>query len=163
MLCYAMLCYAMLCYAMLCYAMLCYAMLCHVMLCYVMLCYVMLCCVMLCYVMLSHVFRRIQMDSAKALKALMSGDHRRQSITASKKRRPSVYLERRGSIRRDSKLPLLGSINKELEAESVTEQKADDAFVTDQQNSADMIEQEAATALVSFLLSHFRPFFKIRL
>ena len=53
----------------------------------------------------------------------MATDHRRQSIiAASKKRRPSIHLERRGTIRRDSKLPLLDTISKELQADSVTKQ-----------------------------------------
>lgn len=38
----------------------------------------------------------------------MSSDHRRQSLQlASKKRRSSIQLERRGTIRRDSRIPLL--------------------------------------------------------
>ncbi len=41
----------------------------------------------------------------------MSSDHRRQSILASKKRRPSIQLERRGTIhRRDSKVPLIDTL-----------------------------------------------------
>ena len=39
----------------------------------------------------------------------MSSDHRRLSIMASKKRRPSILLERRGTIRRDSKVHLFGT------------------------------------------------------
>ena len=39
----------------------------------------------------------------------MSSDHRRQSILVSKKRRPSIQLERRGTIRRDSKVPLIST------------------------------------------------------
>lgn len=130
---------------------------------------------------LLHVFL-IQLDRAKAVKALMSADHRRQSITASKKRRPSIHLERRGTIRRDSKLPLLDtsdglfgrkredSISKEVEAESVigsissraggnepalkspnaepesvTEQKDEDAIVTNQPNTPVTTENTAVT------------------
>ena len=118
----------------------------------------------------------------------MSADHRRQSITASKKRRPSIHLERRGTIRRDSKLPLLDtsdglfgrkredSISKEVEAESVigsissraggnepalkspnaepksvTEQKDEDAIVTNQPNTAVTTEQGPPTARVNNL------------
>lgn len=54
------------------------------------------------------VFRFSQTDKTKALKALMSSDHRRQSLPlASKRRRSSLQLERRGTIRRDSRIPLL--------------------------------------------------------
>lgn len=73
----------------------------------------------------------------------MSSDHRRQSILASKKRRPSIQLERRGTIRRDSKVPLIDTLtdgmfgrgrgdsisaeadNAHPEATSLTEQKED--------------------------------------
>ena len=52
-------------------------------------------------------FRFSQIDKTKALKALMSSDHRRQSLTlASKRRRSSLMLERRGTIRVDSRGPL---------------------------------------------------------
>ena len=95
----------------------------------------------------------IQLDRVKAIKALMSGDHRRQSITASKKRRPSLHLERRGTIRSDSKLPLLGTGDGQFErkredsiSEGVTEQK--DEGKTDQSDIAATTEQGPPTAPV---------------
>ena len=57
---------------------------------------------------MSFLFRFSQIDKTKALKALMSSDHRRQSLQlANKTRRSSIQLERRGTIRRDSRVPLL--------------------------------------------------------
>ena len=63
-----------------------------------------------------------QMDRTKAVKAQLSGDHRRQSVNTIKKRRPSIHLERRGTVRRDSKLPFLDAITKDLLGEGVTKQ-----------------------------------------
>ena len=56
------------------------------------------------------VFRFSQIDRTKASKALISSDHRRQSLPLSSKRRcSSLKLERRGTIRRDSRVPLVGT------------------------------------------------------
>jgi len=54
-------------------------------------------------------------------------------------------------IRRDSKVPLLDSIGKELEAESATETKDEGTGVTDQHDTAVTTEQGPPTARVNSL------------
>ena len=94
----------------------------------------------------------------------MSGDHRRQSITASKKRRPSLHLERRGTIRRDSKLPLLntgeglfGRKREESISESVTDQKDGDTSLTDHRDTTKTTEPGPPTARVNTLFPADQP------
>ena len=91
-----------------------------------------------------------QLDRLKVVKTPMSTDHRRQNIiAASKKRRPSIHLERRGTIRRDSKLPLVDTISKESEqAESVTKQdgtRADSVTKQDGTTGAESVTKQAGT------------------
>ena len=86
----------------------------------------------------------------------MSGDHRRQSIASNKRRRSSLHLMRRGTIRKDSKLTLLdtgdGLFGRKKEgsiSEDVTEQKDED--VTDQRDTAVTTDKGPPTARVNSL------------
>lgn len=94
----------------------------------------------------------------------MSGDHRRQSITASKKRRPSLHLERGGTIRRESKLPLLdtgerllGRNREDSISEGVTDQKDGDTTVTDHCGTTETTEQGPPTAHVNTFFPADQP------
>ena len=94
----------------------------------------------------------------------MSGDHRRQSITASKKRRPSLHLERGGTIRRESKLPLLdtgerllGRKREDSISEGVTDQKDGDTSVTDHCDTTKTTEQGPPTARVNTFFPADQP------
>ncbi|KAJ7392671.1 hypothetical protein OS493_010322 [Desmophyllum pertusum] len=81
----------------------------------------------------------ISIDRAKAVKALMSSDHRRQSIVASKKRRPSIHLERRGTIRRDSKLPV-----SHTPTEGMFGRKREDSISTDADGAHPELDKTSA-------------------
>ena len=94
----------------------------------------------------------------------MSVDHRRQSITPSKKRRPSLHLERGGTIRRESKLPLLdtgerllGRKREDSISEGVTDQKDGDTSVTDHCDTTETTEQGPPTARVNTFFPADQP------
>lgn len=69
----------------------------------------------------------------------MSSDHRRQSIVASKKRRPSIHLERRGTIRRDSKLPV-----SHTPTEGMFGRKREDSISTDADGAHPELDKTSA-------------------
>ena len=94
----------------------------------------------------------------------MSVDHRRQSITPRKKRRPSLHLERGGTIRRESKLPLLdtgerllGRKREDSISEGVTDQKNGDTSVTDHCDTTETTEQGPPTARVNTFFPADQP------
>lgn len=94
----------------------------------------------------------LQVDRAKVVKGQLPGDHRRQSVNAIKKRRPSIHLKRRGTVWRGSKLPFRDGITKDLLGEGVTKQDGNsDELATDSEakhdGSSKGLEAENVTKL----------------